>query len=61
MVPNQQAFVMDQQTFNPKKSASKRIRRPSTVLKNYHLFNIEENLSEEPTNYGQTMARCYDG
>lgn len=52
---------MDQQTFNPKKSASKRIRRPSTVLKNYHLFNIEENLSEEPTNYGQTMARCYDG
>ena len=61
LIPNQQAFVPNQQAFNSKKSGSKRIRWPSTMLKDYHLFNIEENLNEEPTNYGKTMARCYDG
>ena len=27
------------------------------MFKDYHLYNIEENLSEDPTNYGQAMAR----
>ena len=50
-------WVPDQQIFVPKKSGSKRIRRLPTMLKDYHLYNIEENLSEDPTNYGQAMAR----
>ena len=52
-------LVPNQQTFDPENNGSKRIRRLSTMLKDYHLFNIEENLSEDPTNYGQTMA-CND-
>ena len=53
------AFVPDQQAFDPEKSGRKRIRQPSTVLKDYYLFNIEENLSEDLANYGQAMA-CND-
>ena len=52
-------LVLDQQTFDPENSGSKRIRQPPIVLKDCHLFNIEENLSEDPTNYGQAMA-CND-
>ena len=48
-------LVLDQ-TFDPKNSGSKRIRRLPTMLKDYHLYNIEENLREGPTNYGQVMA-----
>ena len=50
-------LVPDEQTFDPENSGSKRIRRPSTMLKDYHLLNIEETFSEDPTNYGQAMAR----
>ena len=59
LVLDQQAFVPDQQAFDPEKSGRKRIRQPSTVLKDYYLFNIEENLSEDLANYGQAMA-CND-
>ena len=52
-------LILDQQAFDPEKSGSKRIRRPSTMLKDYYLFNIEENLSEDLANYGQAMA-CND-
>ena len=38
-------LLPDQQTFDPKNSGSKRIRRLPTMLKDYHLYNIEENLS----------------
>ena len=38
-------LLLDQQTFDPKNNGSKRIRRLPTMLKDYHLYNIEENLS----------------
>jgi hypothetical protein len=40
-----------EQASDPENNGSKRIRKPSTMLKDYHLYNVEHNLSEDPTNY----------